>query len=119
MGKDRRQFKRLKVSAECTVHWQGQSARGYIENFSPKGALINRLRILPPVGALVALKFQVKENHVETVNTVDSVVVRSISETMNDQTVGALAVLFEDQSEEVRSKLNTALYTLASRKRTS
>jgi hypothetical protein len=43
MSKERRQFKRLKVSVPCTLNWQGQNIKGHIDDISPKGALIIKL----------------------------------------------------------------------------
>ncbi len=111
---ERRQSKRLSVSLPCTVNWQGQSLRGHIENISLEGALINRLQIPPPMTALVAVTFQVREQSIKMLSTVEAVVVRSVSEISQGRKAGSAAVLFEDQSEEIRSKLNAILYTLTS-----
>ncbi|MDA2934097.1 PilZ domain-containing protein [Acidobacteria bacterium AH-259-D05] len=117
MSKERRQFKRLNVSVPCTVNWQGQKIKGLINDISPKGALISKLQAVPPVSALVAVKFRVREDTIEMLCTVDSVVVRSVSEIVKGKRVGSVAVLFEDKSEEIRSKLNAILYTLATERR--
>ena len=112
-SKERRQFKRLNVSVPCTVNWQGQKITGHINNISPKGALINKLQAVPPVSALVAVTFRVREDRIKMLCTVDSVIVRSASEMVKGKRVASAAVLFEDHSEEIRSKLNAILYTLA------
>ena len=116
-SKERRQFKRLNVSVPCTVNWQGKKIKGLIHNISPKGALIDKLQAVPPLSALVAVTFQVRENKIKMLCTVDSVVVRSVSEMVKGKRVASAAVLFEDHSEEIRSKLNAILYTLAIERR--
>ena len=96
---DRRRAERLKTSVRCTVNWGPRQLSGRIENLSLRGALITQVNTSPPPeGAVVVVRFQFKKDHLEIVSSVNSIVVRSMSEIVRDGIVGSFAIQFEDQS---------------------
>ena len=89
--KERRQYRRWRVSMPCSVTWEEGDTRGQIANISFGGALISEITSVPPEGALVALTFEAEEGQVRLEGKLTSRVIHSITELIEDGGVGSLA----------------------------
>ncbi len=115
MDKERRQFKRWKVSIPCTITHKGEATKGKITNISLSGALITELTTAPPPEkAFVTVTFQVDQvsltqRNVAIKASVDSSVVRKYFDTQDDEIVGSIGAKFQDHSLEGQSRLEAAM----------
>ncbi len=110
--RDRRRFHRWEVSIPCTVEWGDMLIRGQIANLSYGGALITKVDAVPPVGALVVVRFQVEEEKMELEGRLTSRVVHTAQEIIEGGQVGSFGVEFQETEEEVRSKLSPVFRAL-------
>ena len=109
MDKDRRQFKRWKVSIPCTITHKGEPTKGKITNISLGGALITELTTAPPPEkAFLTVSFKVEKEEVEIKASVDSSVVRNLF-TQDDETVSSIGVKFQDLSMTGESRLESVM----------
>ncbi len=110
--RDRRQFKRWKVSIPCTVEWGDTIARGQIANLSYGGALITKVDAVPSEGAPFIVRFQVEKEKVELqcklVHTINlsfgGPLIMQVTAAEDGQ-VGAFGIEFQRSRVEVTSKL--------------
>jgi hypothetical protein len=113
MSEESRGYPRQEVSIPCSLTWREHSVEALTENISREGALVTQLKTLPPPkGALVTLKFQ-RKYLLEMISSVNASVVRSSQDSAEGQLAGECALLFEDQTKEVRTKLHWVLTTLS------
>lgn len=113
--KERRQYRRWRVSMPCSVKWEGGLTRGQIANISFGGALISEVNTLPPEGAEVALTFEAEEGEVQLEGKLSTRVVHTITELIEHGGAGAFGVQFEGPIEEIRSKLVPIFSVLTSK----
>ena len=114
--KERRQYRRWRVSMPCSVTWEEGKAQGQIANISFGGALVSEVTTVPPEGALVALTFEAEEGQVRLEGKLTSRVIHSITELIEDGGVGSFGVQFEGSIEDIRAKLIPIFQVLTSGK---
>ncbi len=108
MNKEKRQFKRWKVSIPCTVTHKGETTKGKITNISLSGALITELTTAPPPEkAFITVNFQVEEEEIKA--SVDSSVVRNLFDIQDDEIVGSIGVKFQEHSMTGQSRLESVM----------
>ena len=103
--KERRQYRRWRVSMPCLVKWEEGRTEGLIANISFGGALISGVTAVPPEGTLVALTFEAEKGQVQLEGKLTSRVIHTISELIEYGGVGSFGVQFEGPIEEIRSRL--------------
>ncbi|MCH8320913.1 MAG: PilZ domain-containing protein [Acidobacteria bacterium] len=113
--KDRRQYRRWRVSMPCSVKWEDGLTKGLIANISFGGALISEVSAVPPEGAEVALTFEAEEGEVQLEGKLSTRVVHTITELIEHGGAGAFGVQFEGSIEEIRSKLIPVFSVLTSK----
>jgi len=110
VDKERRQFKRWKVSIPCTINHKGELTKGKITNISMSGALITELPpTLPPDKAFISVSFKVEKEDVEIKASVDSSVIRNQFDLQDDEIVGSIGIQFQDLSMTGESRIESVM----------
>ncbi len=110
---NRRVFPRWVTSIPCTVTWKDYEIEGQISNLSFGGALVTRVRRLPPENTEVEIAFQAKER-VALDAWVTSRVIHTHWAIVESGEAGMFGVTFEEPPYKLRSKLAPVLRDLFS-----
>ncbi len=113
--KERRQYRRWRVSMPCSVKWEDGLTKGLIANISFGGALISEVSAVPPEGVEVDLTFEVDEGKLQLAGKLSTRVVHTIDELIEYGGAGAFGVQFEGPIKEIRSKLIPIFSVLTSK----
>ncbi len=114
MNKERRQFKRWKVSIPCTVTHMGETTKGKVTNISPRGAFITELTTAPPPEkAFITVTLQVEKEEVEIKASVDSNIVHRPSGIGYGGICGSIGAKFQDHSIEGQSRLKSIMHLIS------
>ncbi|MDA2931022.1 PilZ domain-containing protein, partial [Acidobacteria bacterium AH-259-O06] len=104
------------VSIPCSVEWDDTIIEGTIDNLSYTGAVITEMKVAPPEGALVTVKFQVEKEELKVEGVLTSKVIYTVREISEEVAAHSFGVEFQEPLEKVSSQL-TPLFLRLQRER--